>query len=366
MRQAFVPLLWALVFAASSAIAVIVVIGRVYEMPLQTSGFRFERGWAWFLVLAAPLSLVAHRTMFRRRIPRLRISRVADLPKRRGRKIWIDDCLAGGRAAALLLLALALMGPQSIHARDEAEVNGIDILLTLDMSLSMQAEDINPSRFEATKQVVADFIRRRPNDRIGGVIFGRDAYTLLPLTTDKEALGNVIAELELGSINGRGTAIGNALGTALNRLRDSTAKSKVVVLLTDGDSNAGNVTPNEAAALASAMNVKVYALLMGQSDRARVRRGPGIAGAIFDVGDYPINPDLLRAIAEQTGGAFYRAADRKELFDGVHAILDSLERSEIEDPGRVYGELFPALVWPAIVLLAFEILIAALLLRRWP
>jgi hypothetical protein len=137
----------------------------------------------------------------------------------------------------------------------------------------MQASDIYPNRFQAMQAVVDEFIRRRPNDRIGAVVFGVDAYTLLPLTTDKEALRGVIAELELGNIDGQGTAIGNALGVSLNRLRQSRAASRVIILLTDGDSNSGNVAPEQAAEFAANMDVKVYTVLMGQSDEAMVQQG---------------------------------------------------------------------------------------------
>ena len=129
------------------------------------------------------------------------VSRSADLRAASGQKrIWLNALATGLRAVAVVLLALGLMGPQSIHARDRTEVEGIDLVLVLDLSLSMQAADIRPRRFEATKQVVDEFIQRRPNDRIGAVVFGRDAYTLLPLTTDHEALRTMVGELELGGI----------------------------------------------------------------------------------------------------------------------------------------------------------------------
>lgn len=268
---------------------------------------------------------------------------------------------------AVLLLTLAAMGPQSIHAREDAEVRGIDIVLTLDCSLSMQASDIQPNRFRAMQAVVDDFIRRRPNDRIGAVVFGVDAYTLLPLTTDKEALRGVIAELELGNIDGQGTAIGNALGVALNRLRQSRAASRVIILLTDGDSNSGNIAPEQAAEFAANMGVKVYTVLMGQSDEARVQRGVDQVGRpIWDRGEFPINPELMRHIAERTGGETFVVGDRQALERSFHAILDRLEQSEIEDRGRVYADLFAVFVWPALAFLVLEAVVGGLYLRRWP
>jgi Ca-activated chloride channel family protein len=284
-----------------------------------------------------------------------------------GFRVWLNAALTGMRVLAVALLALALMGPQSIHARSQTEVEGIDIVLTLDLSLSMQAADIKPNRFDATKQVVDDFIRRRPNDRVGAVIFGRDAYTLLPLTTDHEALRTMIGELELGVIDGRGTAIGNGVGVALNRLRKSTAKSKVVILATDGDSNSGNVSPMQAAEFARALGVKVYTILMGRAGEAPVQTGRDLFGRpVFDRGNFPINPELLKKVAAQTGGEAFQVSDREDLERSFHAILDKLERSQIEDAGRVYGELFPVFAAPALLLLFVELLLAALVLRRWP
>ena len=152
-------------------------------------------------------------------------------------------------------------------------------------------------------------------------------------------------------IDGRGTAIGNGVAVGLNRLRRSTAKSKVIILLTDGDSNSGNVSPTQAAEFAKTMDVKVYAILMGQTDEARVQQGNDLFGRpLWDTGTFPVNPELLREMARTTGGEFYNVTDRAALERSFHAILDRLERSEIEDPGKVYGELFPAFLGPALFL----------------
>lgn len=358
------------------AVAVLALVGWAvagwvearHGVALAPGSFRFERPWAGLLLLAAPLVLAARGHLLRGAAPRLRVSRGHDLASldggwRRG----LRDLPTALRVGAVALLALGLMGPQSIYARDRAEIEGIDIVLALDLSLSMQAADITPTRFEATKDVVVDFVRRRPNDRIGAVVFGRDAYTLLPLTTDRAALVQTIDGLELGTIDGRGTAIGNALGTALNRLRDSSAESRVVILLTDGDSNSGNISPDQAAVFAETLGVQVFPVLMGRSDQARTQSGRDLFGRpIWDVGSFPINPELLGRMARLTGGEYFEVTDREALERSFHAILDRLEKSEIEDPGRVYGELFPAFVGPALLLLLVEILVGALVLRRVP
>ncbi|MBC7173473.1 MAG: VWA domain-containing protein, partial [Polyangiaceae bacterium] len=284
-----------------------------------------------------------------------------------GIRARLAQSTTGLRTAGLLLLALGLMGPQSIHARGSEDIEGIDIVLALDLSFSMQAADIRPNRFDATKHVVQEFIRRRPNDRVGAVVFGRDAYTLLPLTTDKESLLSVIQGLTLELIDGRGTAIGNGLGVSLNRLRHSQAETRVVILLTDGESNAGNISPQQAAELATTMGVKVYTILMGRDENALVQRGVDLFGQpVYDRSSFPINPELLREIAERTGGEHFQVGDRAALEQSFHAILDRLEKSEIEDAGRIYADLYPAFVGPGLFLLVLEFFAHGLLLRRWP
>lgn len=376
------PVGWTLVFLVPTTYVVWWLIESRFEVPIEPDSFQFERAWAGLLLPAGLLVLAAHY-VHATRGPRLAISRAHDLAlvARVGWRQWIRHAPIGARVVAVTLIAVGLMGPQSIHARDSAQLEGIDIVLTLDLSLSMQAGDIQPNRFRATQQVVDDFVHRRPNDRMGAVVFGRDAYTLMPLTTDKEALRGAISELELGMVDGRGTAIGNAVGTALNRLRDSEAESRVVILLTDGDSNSGNVSPEQAAEIARTMphplgdegplgdrsGIKIYTILMGRSEDAPVQQGTDIFGRpMWDRGNYPINPELLREMAETTGGEYFQVSDREGLERSFHAILDRLERSEIEDAGRVYGELYPAFLWPALLLLLLELLLRTVVLRRWP
>ena len=360
---------WTLLLLIPTIVVVAWWVETVYEVPLETGAFRFERPWAALLLMGPLLAWLARSVLLHDRAPRIQMSRTFDLARvaRTGARTWTAPSLIALRVIVTTLFALGLMGPQSIHARDASEVEGIDIVLALDCSLSMQATDIEPDRFSAMKDVVDDFVRRRPNDRIGAVIFGRDAYTLLPLTTDKEALRSMLSGLSLEMIDGRGTAIGNALGTSLNRLRRSTAESRVVILLTDGDSNSGNVSPEQAAEFAQTMGVRVYTVLMGQTADARVQSGTDVFGRpVWDRGNFPINPELMQRLSERTGGESFVASDRGSLVQSFHAILDRLERSEIEDPGRVYGELFPAVVGPGLVLAVLELLLGAFVFRRWP
>lgn len=362
---------WAFAWLGAAAFAGLVISLRYlesrYQLLITDEQLRFERPWAGLLLLAVPMVWFARVWLQRLSRPRLQFSRTAALRIPEGSwRARLADLPGALRAVAVALLVVGLAGPQSIHARDTAEVSGIEIILTLDMSRSMEASDIRPTRFKATKSVVRQFINRRPNDRIGAVVFGVDAYTLLPLTTDREALRTALRGLQLDQIDGRGTAIGNAVGVSLNRLKRSRAKSKVMILLTDGESNAGNVSPSQAADLASAMGVKIYPILMGVSSAAPVQRGTGVFGrAIFGTGNYPVNPELLDEMAQKTGGEFFLVSDREALEQSFHQILDALEKSDIEDAGRMYTELFPAFVGPALLFLLIELLFL-LWLRRWP
>lgn len=358
--KSLAPLFWTAFFLVPSLVLCVLVVELYFDVSIAEGSFRFERPLAAVLLLGPLLVLVTRGYLHTLTAPRIRVSRGVDLSAvAGGPRLFFAQAPTGLRTTLLTLAVLALMGPQSIHARDRTDVEGIDLVLVLDLSLSMEANDIAPNRFEAMKSVVADFVRKRPNDRIGAVVFGREAFTLLPLTTDREALLSVVSELELQVLDGRGTAIGNAVATGLSRLRRSRAESKVIILLTDGDSNAGNVSPEQAAELAAAMRVRMYTILMGAEDAGN--------NPIRMLGQpMPVNPTLLRSMAQQTNGEFFGVSDRSSLESSFHAILDRLERSEIEDTGRIYGELYPAFVIPALALLVLEIFLATLVLRRWP
>jgi Ca-activated chloride channel family protein len=175
------------------------------------------------------------------------------------------------------------------------------------------------------------------------------------------------SELELGVIDGRATAIGNALGVAINRLRKSDAKSKTIILLTDGASNAGNISPEQATAFARTLGIRIYTVLVGRQDEAPVATGFDFFNMqMFGSQTVPVNPELLRSISDDTGGVFFEATDRKALGTSFHRILDELERSRIADQGVVYAEVFGAYLWPALVLAALELLLGLAVLRRTP
>ena len=236
-----------------------------------------------------------------------------------------------------------------------------DIVVTLDMSGSMEETDLQPNRLEAAKAVIQDFVTRRRGDRIGLVIFGREAYTYTPLTLDHGTFLRMLAELQPGIVDGRGTAIGNGLGVAFARLRKSDAKSKVVILLTDGDNNSGNISPLQAASFAQKMGVKIYTILAGAHDSSR---------EADDVNQpqqrYAVNPKLLEQIAGMTGGSPYLASDTRALAQRFQNILEELEKSRIRDRGALYAELYPRFLWPAFVVLLLEIALRLSRLRRLP
>jgi len=335
----------------------------------RDEGLKFQNPWGFLLLLGIPLALlhdVYLRTKVSAKLVFTRVDVLKQLPGRARAKLLV--VLPGIlRASAIGLVALAVARPQATAIREQAEVEGIDIVMTLDMSNSMEAADIKPSRLEAAKAVIDEFVKRRVNDRIGIVVFGREALTLCPLTLDYSVVRNLVRSLQLGNVDGRGTAIGNALGTATNRLRKSTAETKVIVLLTDGANNQGNVSPQQAAEFAKTLGIKIYTILAGKQEETPVEVDTDFFGhSIFGKAHYPVNPELLKKISEQTGGRFYTAQDRKSLEDSFHSILDALEKTKISDVGVVYAETFPRFLIPALLLLLLEILMRFTLSRKSP
>jgi Ca-activated chloride channel family protein len=269
------------------------------------------------------------------------------------------------RLVAVALVCVAIARPQRPGA-DVAEVEGIDIVIALDVSNSMSEGDLAPNRLAAAKRVLQKFIQPRQSDRIGLVIFGREAFTQCPLTLDHRSLAQLLDDVRLDLIDGRGTAIGNALGTALNRLRHSDARSKVIILLTDGDNNAGNLSPEQAARYAQSLGVKVFTVLMGR-DADPQPAGTDIFGQIIRPPPrYPVNPKLLEEIAGLTGGTPYLATDTPALEKRFQAILDELDKSRIKDQKGKPMPLHRPFVAAALVLILAELALAMTRFRRFP
>ena len=331
--------------------------------------FAFKTPWALLMLLAVPLVYWVLLLMRRRRVPTLAHTTTGLMSRLRQGLFSQLSCLpAVLRVVALTLLVFALARPQTRDRGSRVEVEGIDIMIALDLSGSMNASDLAPSRLQAAKRVVDDFISRRKSDKIGLVIFGTEAYTHCPLTLDYSVLRTMLSDLRLKLIDGSSTAIGNALGVSLARLRKSDAKSRVVILLTDGENNAGNVTPHEAARYARTMGVKVFTILMGPKERdVMAGRDPTTGMPIrIPQRNAPVNPELLQRIADRTGGKAYRATDRRALQKNFESILDVLEKSTRRDVAAVFIDAYRPFAALALLFLLLEAGLAFTRFREFP
>ncbi|MFI3317903.1 MAG: VWA domain-containing protein [Rikenellaceae bacterium] len=270
------------------------------------------------------------------------------------------------RLAALALLVVVLARPQTAEHHRRSNSEGIDIVMALDVSGSMLARDFQPDRISAAKQVAGSFIADRYGDRIGLVVFAGEAFTQSPLTTDQGSLQTLLARIRSGVIED-GTAIGNGLATALNRLRESDAKSKVVILLTDGVNNRGEIAPVTAAKIAAEMGVKVYTIGVGTMGRAPYPRTDAY-GNIVGYVDVPVEIDekVLTEIAESTGGEYFRATNNDKL-EQIYKQINTLEKSKVEiyEQTTRNEEFLPWLLL-AISMLLLEQLVKLLILKRLP
>ncbi len=270
------------------------------------------------------------------------------------------------RTFAFAAMVVALARPQTVETSRNATSEGIDIVLALDISGSMLARDFEPDRITAAKRVATSFINDRYGDRIALVAFAGETFTLSPLTTDQGALQTLIAPLRSGVVED-GTAIGNGLATALNRLRESEAKSKVIILLTDGVNNRGEMSPQTAATIAKDMGVKVYTIGVGTEGTAPYPRVDPF-GNIIDYVQAKVEIDeaVLRQIAESTGGEYFRATNNDKLV-AIYEQINTMEKSEVEIAERtLYHEKFLVWVVAALSLLVAEFLVKYLILKRLP
>jgi Ca-activated chloride channel family protein len=268
------------------------------------------------------------------------------------------------RLLALCCLIIALARPQTRYDEQQVTGEGIDIVLCLDISGSMLAQDFTPNRMEAAKNVAGEFIDNRPTDRIGLVIFSGESFTMCPLTTDRNVLKTQLANVQSGLLED-GTAIGSGLATGVDRLRNSPSKSKVIILLTDGENNGGLIDPNTAKEIAKSVGVRVYTVGMGTEGYAPVPvQTPG--GVIMQREKVNIDEKLLTQIAQETGGKYYRAKDNESL-KNIYSEIDQLEKSKIEVTAiRRYTEQFYPFALAAAILLALELLLRWTVLRKFP
>lgn len=280
-------------------------------------------------------------------------------------RYWLRHAPFVLRCAAYALLVVALARPQDVDEQRRSSAEGIDIMLSIDVSGSMLARDFKPDRITAAKEVAGKFIADRYGDRLGLVVFAGEAFTQSPLTTDQSTLQTMLSRIRSGIIED-GTAIGNGLATAINRLRESDAKSKVIILLTDGVNNRGEIAPLMAADIAADMGIKVYTIGVGTRGKAPYPVVDMFGNMSFQPMDVEIDEKTLEGIAERTGGRYFRATDNDKL-QSIYDEINQLEKSKVEVTDyTVYHERFLALLLAALGVLLLEFLFTNIILKRIP
>lgn len=319
--------------------------------------------WLWALLLL-PLLVLLYIRYNKRHQAKLSLSAYRLLPKGSGWRSYLRALPFALELLALASMVLALARPQDSSHWEERSIQGIDLVLAMDLSGSMQALDLKPNRFEAARDVANEMIAARPNDNIGLVVFAGESFTLCPLTVDHDVILQMLDATEIGQLED-GTAIGLGLATAINTLRGSDNKSKVIILLTDGSNNAGDITPSMAAELAQQYGIRIYTVAAGTNGVAKfpVQTASGIEYVEADV---QIDEGTLRHIAQLTDGKYYRATDETKLHE-IYKEIDSLEKSRLTSRSvSAYEERYMLFALLAIVLLGAAFLLRTTLLRANP
>lgn len=314
----------------------------------------------WLLLLLPLLGYAAYRSRNKRKIA-FKISSLEGFKNKKTRLTQWQPLLLVCRFLGCALLIIALARPQSIDTHSKTKsTNGIDLVMATDVSGSMLSKDLQPNRLEALKKVAAHFIAERVDDRIGLVVYAAEAYTKSPVTSDKNVLLNALRDLKYDQIIQDGTAIGVGLGTSINRLRDSQAKSKVIILLTDGMNNSGLIDPLLAAEMAKEYKIKVYTIGIGTNGMAESPYGFAPNGEmLYKKMKVEIDEDLMKSIAKTTGGKYFRATDTKKL-EQIYDEINQLEKTKVDEQKFVQrNELFRPFV-----LLALLFLLSEFVLRR--
>lgn len=328
--------------------------------------YHFMYPYVLLLLVLIPALAIWYYMQRRKRFPTLTVSRLQSfqgIASLRGHLQWLLPIL---RMLCLAALILAMARPQEVLKEEDITADGIDIILVMDLSSSMLAQDFRPDRLEVSKRVAAEFVDKREYDRIGLAVFAGEAFTQCPLTTDHRVLKEFLDNLDCGILED-GTAIGMGLATAVNRLKDSDAKSKVVILLTDGDNNAGYIKPITAAEIAREYAVKVYTIGVGSRGKALApvsRRSDG--QYIFGLATVQIDEELLGQIANMTGGKYFRATSERAL-EKIYVDIDRLEKTKIETTTikRETERFHPFALW-GMLFLIFELLLRYTVLRSIP
>ena len=329
------------------------------------NGIDFTQKELLWLLLVVPILVFWYVLKLKRQTAQLSISSVQGFQRN---TIWstLKHALFGFRMTAIVLVVLALARPQTVDVSSKTKTTrGIDIVMAIDVSASMLAKDLKPNRLEALKNVAADFIKGRPNDRIGLVEYAGESYTKTPITSDKSIVLQSLKDIKYNTVITGGTAIGMGLATAVNRIKDSKAKSKIIILLTDGVNNAGFIDPQTASELAVEYGIKTYTIGLGTNGMAL--SPVAIRNGVFQYGkaQVEIDEELLKEIAEVTGGRYFRANNNRKLKE-IYKEIDKLEKTEVEEfKFYNYEEKFRPLIWFALGLLLFEFLLRFTIFRSF-
>ena len=317
-----------------------------------------------WLAIIVPL-IAAYYIFVARREATLTVSAIGGRRAPRTLRYWLRPLPIVLRLAALVMFIIALARPVNVTNESEATTEGIDIVLSMDISGTMLARDFKPDRLTAAKRLAAEFVAERRGDRIAVVAFAGEAFTQAPLTSDQATVETMLSRLRSGVVED-GTAIGNGLATAINRLRESSAKSKVIILLTDGVNNRGQISPIMAAEIARDMGVKVYTIGVGTRGRAPYPAVDMFGNQTTVMADVEIDEELLEEIASMTGGKYYRAVNDEALRE-IYAEINTLEKSEVQVTHyQTYEELFLMWVVLGLLLLAVEFVVDKWILNRLP
>ena len=286
--------------------------------------------YLWFLIL--PISHVLWKILLKREEhSSIKHSNVSLFSSKKNIKIHLSFLPYLLKIISLIFIVISVARPQTTNSWEESKTEGIDIIIAMDISGSMLAQDLKPNRLESSKEIAIDFIKQRINDRIGLVVFSGESFTQCPLTTDHNSLINLFNDIEYGMIED-GTAIGDGLGNSINRLIDSESESKIVILLTDGENTKGKISPFDAAKIAASdsVNIKVYTIGVGTKGMAKSPVALDHNGNfVYDYVEVKIDEKTLTEIANKTGGMYFRATDNKSL-KGIYEKINELETTEIE------------------------------------
>lgn len=323
------------------------------------SNFEFTNPEFFWLFLALPVAVAWYVWKRKKQTPAVRMSSIKGFKTSNSILPKLRPLLFILRLAALSLIIIALARPRNVEVSTKTKTTkGIDIVIAIDVSASMLAKDLRPNRLEALKKVAASFINGRPNDRIGLIEYAGESFTKTPITSDKSIVLGALKSIAYNNVIEGGTAIGMGLATGVNRLKDSKALSKVIILMTDGENNAGQIDPRIAAELALEFGIKVYTIGMGTNGMALSPYARNANGTfVYENIQVTIDEELLEEIAATTGGQYFRATDNEKLQE-IYNEIDKLERTDVEEFKYTnYEEKYRPLVLLAGLLLLIELLL---------